>query len=211
MFNQCDGKQYNLLAMSLFLYPHLRSKANLLPQPMYFPPLNPRAYTISQTVTAAAIAALLISVPFQVFVGVTTAGAGMFVITALLSLLLIWPLLLNLRATPPATLDGSGITLTPRVGRPAFVAWEAVREVKPYPLLPPPETETLRRVMAGRKKYAAAEGLMLVSDALPWPYRAVGWFAGEGFRGAFAVTSRAHRDYPKLKAAIEHHMKAGQK
>ena len=174
---------------------------------MHFPPLNPRAYTVSQSVTAAAIAALIVSVPFQVFVGLTTAGAMLFVITALLSLLLIWPLLLNLRATPPVTLDDSGITLTPHIGRPAVVAWESVREVKPYPLLPPPETETLRRAMAGRKKYAAAEGLMLTSDALPWPYRAVGWFAGEGFRGAFAVTSRSHRDYAKLKTAVERHVK----
>ena len=101
--------------------------------------------------------------------------------------------------------------LTPRIGRPAFVAWKAVREVKPYPLLPPTEAETLRRAIAGRKKYAAAEGLMLTSDALPWPYRAVGWFAGEGFCGAFAVTSRSHRDYSKLKAAIDRYMKAAAK
>jgi hypothetical protein len=175
---------------------------------MHFPPLHPRAYAISQSVTAAAIAALLASVPFQVLAAATIPGAGLFVITALLSLLLIWPLLLNLRATPPVTLEDSGVMLTPRIGRPAFVAWKAVRAVKPYPLLPPPETETLRRAMAGRKKYAAAEGLMLTSDALPWPYRAVGWFAGEGFRGAFAVTSRSHRDYAKLKTAIERHVKA---
>lgn len=175
---------------------------------MYFPSLHPRAYAVSQFVTAGAIAALVASVPFQVFVGATTPGAGLFVITALLSLLLIWPLLLNLRATPPVRLEDTGITLTPRVGRPVFVAWKMVREVKPYPLLPPPETETMRRAMAGRKKYAAAEGLMLTSDALPWSYRAVGWFAGEGFRGAFAVTSRSHRDYAKLRMAIERHIKA---
>jgi hypothetical protein len=178
---------------------------------MHFPPLNPRAYAVSQFVTAGAITALLASAPFQVFVGLTTAGAGLFVITALLSLLLIWPLLLNLRATPPVMLEDSGIMVTPRIGRPAFVAWKSVREVKPYPLLPPTEAETLRRAMAGRKKYAAAEGMMLTSDALPWPYRAVGWFAGEGFRGAFAVTNRSHRDYPKLKAAIDRHVKVAAK
>ena len=178
---------------------------------MQFPPLHPRAYAVSQSVTAAAIAALAASAPFQVFAGLMIPGAGLFVITALLSLLLIWPLLLNLRATPPVTLDDSGITLTPRIGRAAFVAWETVREVKPYPLLPPPETETMRRAMTGRRKYAAAEGIMLTGDSLPWPYRAVGWFAGEGFRGSFAVTSRSHRDYPKLKAAIERHLKAGRK
>lgn len=178
---------------------------------MYFPPLNPRAYALSQFVTAGAIAALLASVPFQVFAGLAIPGALLFVVTALLSLLLAWPLLLNLRATPPVTVEDSGIMLTPRVGRPAFVAWKSVREVKPYPLLPPTEAETLRRAMAGRKKYAAAEGIMLTSDALPWPYRAVGWFAGEGFRGAFAVTSRSHRDYPKLKGAIDRHVKAASK
>lgn len=170
---------------------------------MYFPPLKPRSYAVSQYVVAGALAALLVGAPVQVAAGLLLPGAGMFVVTAVLSLLLALPLLLALRATPPVTIDDAGLTLTPRIGRPARVAWDAVREAKPYPLLPPSETETLRRAAAGRKKYAAAEGIMLTSDALPWPYRVVGWFAGEGFRGAFAVTNRMHADYPRARAAIQ--------
>lgn len=178
---------------------------------MHYPPLHPRAYAISQITAAAATTALLASVPVQILAGLTIPGAGLFVISALLSVLLTLPLVLALRATPPVTLDQRGITLSPRLGRPVFVAWETVRDVKPYPLLPPRETETLRRVAAGRKKYIAAEGVMLVSGTLPWPYRTVGWFAGEGFRGAFAVTNRTHHDYAKLKTAIDRHIKAGTK
>ena len=49
---------------------------------------------------------------------------------------------------------------------------------------------------------------LLTSDALPWPYRAVGWFAGEGFRGAFAVTNRTHANYSQAKYLVEKHMKS---
>jgi hypothetical protein len=175
---------------------------------MHAPPLNPRAYTISQYVSAAAIALLALSAPAQAAVGLIVPGAVLFVFTGMLSLLLILPLLLNLRATPPVTIDAGGITLSPRVGRELSLSWTAVREIKPYPLLPPTDAEAVRRMAAGRKKYSAAEGIMLTSDALPWPYRAVGWFAGEGWRGAFAVTNRSHADYARAKAAIERGLKA---
>ena len=175
---------------------------------MHFPSLNPRLYAVGQWVAAAAAAALVISAPAQILFGLAIPGGGLFFVTALLSLALVLPLLLYLRATPPVTLDEAGITLAPGVGRQVTIPWGAIRDVKPYPLLPPPDTETMRRMVVGRKKYASAQGIMLTSDALPWPYRAVGWFAGEGFRGAFAVTNRTHANYSQAKYLVEKHMKS---
>lgn len=170
--------------------------------------INPRRYALGQMAAAVGALALLISAPLQLLIALSVRGAGLFAVTALLSLVLILPLLLYLRATPPATLDDAGITLTPRVGKAVHIPWKSVRAVKPYPLLPPADTETMRRAAVGRKKYVAAEGIMLTSDVLPWTYRAVGWFAGEGFRGAFAITNRTHTDYARVKAAIERAMKS---
>lgn len=175
---------------------------------MRFIPVNPRMYAVGQLATALAAAALLISAPVQIFVALSLRGAGLFLVTALLSVIFVWPLLLYLRATPPLTIDQDGLTLAPRVGKAVTILWRDVREVKPYPLLPSVDTESLRRVAVGRKKYSEAEGLMLTSDALPWTYKAVGWFAGEGFRGAFAVTNRTHAEYAKLKKEIEKRLKS---
>ncbi len=174
---------------------------------MQFPPLNPRAYAVSQYVSAAAVAALVVSAPLQVAIAQMVPGALLFAVTGLLSRVMVWPLMLTMRATPPVTIDDAGITLTPRAGKTLVVPWEAVRDMKPYPLLPPADAETVRRAISGRKRYAAAEGLMLTSDALPWTYRAVGWFAGEGLRGAFAVTNRTHAGYAQAKYLLERRIK----
>lgn len=175
------------------------------------PPLNPRAYAVAQYGASAAIAALVVSAPVQVWIALRVLGAGLFVVTALLSLLLTLPLILLLRATPPVVTDDTGITLSPRVGRTIKIAWGDVQEVKPYPLLPPADAEAVRRAAVGRKKYRAAEGIMLRSTALPWPYRVVGWFAGEGFRAVFAVTNRSHAEYDRLKKVIERSVPSAQR
>lgn len=171
------------------------------------PPLNPRAYAVSQLVGAAGVGALFLSAPVQVGIALRVPGAGLFIVTAILSLLLTLPLILLLRATPPVTTDDAGISLNPRVGRTVTIAWGDVQEVKPYPLLPPVDSEAVRRAAVGRKKYRAAEGIMLRCAGLPWPYRVVGWFAGEGFRPVFAVTNRSHAEYDRLKKDIERRVK----
>ncbi|MBK9125463.1 MAG: hypothetical protein IPM16_20390 [Chloroflexi bacterium] len=171
------------------------------------PPLSPHAYTVSQYGAAAAIAALTFSAPVQVLIALRVPGAGLFVVTAILSLLLTLPLFLLLRATPPVTTDDAGITLKPRVGRTLTIAWGDVHEVRPYPLLPPTDSEAVRRAAVGRRRYRVAEGIMLRCAGLPWPYRVVGWFAGEGFRPVFAVTNRSHAEYDRLKKEIERRVK----
>jgi len=164
----------------------------------YFPARNPRGYRISQWVLAATAGVLAISALPQVFLAFAIPGGGMFVLTALLSLALILPIVLMMSATPPITLSREGFTLQPGIGKPTTVLWAAVKEVKPYSLLPPEDSETTRRLMVGRKNYRPAAGTMLVCEGLPWRYRIVGGFAGEGFTPVVAVTNRTHAEYDQF-------------
>ncbi len=163
-----------------------------------FPARSPRAYRISQIVLAGTAGVLAVSAPLQVILAFTVPGGGMFVLTAILSLALILPLMLMMSATPPITLSRAGFTIQPGIGKPTTVPWGAVKEVKPYPLLPPEDSETTRRLMVGRKKYRPAAGTMFVCEGLPWRYRIVGAFAGEGFAPSVAVTNRTHADYEQF-------------
>ncbi len=155
-----------------------------------------------QVVTAVAIIGVLLATPLQVFLAMRLGNAPLFYITAVLSLLLILPLLLYSAATPPATLTRTGLTLHPIIWPEQSFTWEQVTAIKPYPLLPPAETEPMRKVTVGRKKYQPAAGLMLVVPSLPLPYRAVGFFTGEGTQPVVAFTNRTHRQYDQLARAL---------
>ena len=164
----------------------------------HFPARSPRGYRISQWVLAGTVGVLAVSAPLQVILALTIPGGGMFVLTAILSLALILPLILMMSATPPVTLSREGITIQPGIGKPSIITWRDIKEVKPYPLLPPEDSETTRRLMVGRKKYRPAAGTMFICEGLPWRYRIVGAFAGEGFAPAVAVTNRTHLEYDQF-------------
>lgn len=164
----------------------------------HFPAKNPRLYQVSQLALAITSVVLLVSAPLQVILALNIAGAGMFIMTGILSLALMLPLILMSSATPPVTISREGLTVQPFLGKAVFVPWSAVKEIKPYSLMPPEDSETVRRAMVGRKKYRAASGVMLVCAGLPWQYRVVGAFAGEGFMPVVAVTNRDHADYDQF-------------
>jgi hypothetical protein len=164
----------------------------------HFPAKQPRIYRLSQAVLMVTAVILAVSAPLQVILALNIAGAGMFIMTALLSLALMLPLILMSSATPPVTISREGLTVQPWLGRTVVVPWSAVKEVKPYSLMPPEDSETVRRAMVGRKKYRGATGLMLVCEGLPWRYRVVGAFAGEGFAPVVAITNRSHADYDQF-------------
>lgn len=164
----------------------------------HFPAKNPVVYKISQAALVVTSLILLVSAPLQVLLASQIMGAGMFVMTAILSLALMLPLILITSATPPVTVTRDGLTVQPWIGRAVTVPWSAVKAVKPYSLLPPEDSEQVRKVMVGRKKYNAAAGLMLICEGLPWRYRVVGAFAGEGFAPVVAVTNRTHADYEQF-------------
>lgn len=133
-------------------------------------------------------------------------GLPLFLLSGLVTLALIAPVMMLTTATPAVTVADDGITLHPRVWRDRFVAWDDVRALKNYPLLPPKEAEVNRRAMVGKRRYRAAEGKMLVVPSLPLPYRFTGLFAGEGFTGVVALTNRTHTGYDALIRQVERHL-----
>ena len=144
---------------------------------------------------------ILVSVPLQIVLALT--GLSLFAWTAIFTLLLGPFVLLLTAATPAVTLSPDGITIQPLIWQTRFVPWSAVRAIKPYPLLPPPDSEISRQHLTGRKNYRPAEGIMLLLPDLPLPYRVTGLLAGEGFTPVIAITSRTHTNYDELIAHIK--------
>ena len=141
---------------------------------------------------------MLLAALLQLALALLGAPGGLFLITALLTLLLALIIIRLTVATPAVTVSEAGIEIRPLVWKSQFVAWEAVRAIKDYTLLPDVGAETGRRAVVGRRKYRAAEGKMLVIPALPLRYRITGVLAGEGFVPVIAVTNRTHTEYDKL-------------
>jgi hypothetical protein len=129
-------------------------------------------------------------------------GFGLLFASALITLLLIAPVIMLTTATPPVQVAPEGITLLPVVWPRRFVAWDQVAAIKDYPLLPHKDAEVGRRALQGRRKYRAPEGKMLIIPSLPFVYRLTGLFAGEGFTPVIALTNRAHRDYDVLISKV---------
>lgn len=170
-----------------------------------FPHPNPALYRAQQWAFAVALVTMLISAPLLLLLGIL-ANALLFVLSALCVVLLVFPVILGMSATPPLSLDEQGITLLPFWGKPVRVLWSQVQAYKPYSLLPFSDSELERKMLQGRKRYQAAQGMMLVVDGLPFVYRVVAYFAGEYPKGVFAVTNRTHAEYARLVQALDRHL-----
>ena len=118
-------------------------------------------------------------------------------------LLLTLPVIMLTAASPAIEITDEVLILLPSVWRRRAVLWADIRAIKDHPLLPVQDGETLRRAMVGRRKYQMARGVLIVIPSLPLQYRVLGLFAGEGFTGAIAVTSRTHVDYDAAISEIE--------
>lgn len=149
-----------------------------------------------------ALVVIMIAAAIGQFV-LATLGLPLFFLSGIITLLLIAPVMMLTSATPAVSVSPEGITVQPRVWRQRFVPWSAVREVRDYPLLPPPGAEAERKALAGKKKYRPAEGKMLVIPSLSLPYRFTGLFAGAGFTGVIGLTNRTHTDYAALIRQVE--------
>lgn len=160
---------------------------------------NPRAARISAWTAAAFVVVLGLSLPLWVVMSLS-APRALLLLLMLVPTVLFLPAVVYLSvATPPVTLTNEGVRLRPLVlWRETFIAWADIESAQPYPLIPSPETEIVRKALVGRRKYAPAEGVMLISSALPLPYRVVGFFAGQGNKGVVAFTNRTHADYETL-------------
>jgi len=155
---------------------------------------------MTQYGAAALLALIALSVPLQIVLAF--AGAPVFALTGLFTLLLAPFVLLLTTATPAVTVAPEGIMVQPRLWRTHSIPWHQVAAIKPYPLLPPADAEISRRYLAGRSRYRPAEGIMLVIPGLPAQYRIAGLLAGEGFRPVIAITNRTHAHYDVLVKKI---------
>jgi len=129
--------------------------------------------------------------------------APLFGLMAAMLLLLIAPLFLLMSATPPLTVSAQGLYIQPLIWQARHIAWDEIAAIQRYPLLPTANQEVVRRALAGRKNYQAAEGLMLIVPGLPLPYRIAGFFAGARGQAIIAVTNRTQQNYAQFVQQVE--------
>ena len=151
------------------------------------------------------VAIMVISAPLQVLLTLMGAPGGLFVLSALFTLLLALPVLMLTAYAPAVHVDDEAITLQPAIWKEQIIPWDAVKAVKVYPLLPSADAEITRQLTVGKRKYRPAAGIMLVIPGLPPQYRIAGFFAGERAAPVIALTNRAHVDYEKLVQAVLSH------
>lgn len=168
---------------------------------------HPRA-TLNRAIQYGALLVVVIMViaaPLQVLLTLMGAPGGLFILSALFTLLLALPVLMLTANTPAVTVDDDTITLQPAIWKAQVVPWETVKAVKVYPLLPSADAEITRQLTVGKRRYRPAAGIMLVIPGLPPQYRIAGFFAGERAAPVIALTNRAHVDYEKLVKAVLNH------
>ena len=167
---------------------------------------SPLKYRIQQYAGVAVIITVLLAIPVKLFLA-TQFPAMLFLLAIPVLLLMIVAVILIMSATPPITLDETGITVQPLIWPSHRIEWDDVVAFKDYPLLPHPQGESDRRLITGKKNYRAPKGKMLVLRQAPFYYRVVGAFAGEGGRPVLAVTNRTHTHYDKLIKQLEKRVK----
>ncbi len=161
---------------------------------------NPTIDRISQYAAFLLAVVMAIAVIAQLLLAII-GGFHVFFVAAILTLILIPPVLLRL-TMPQVSISQAGIQIQPYIGRELQIAWEDIEEVRPYPLLPQPDSEIGRRALLGRKRYRPAEGMMLIIPALPLHFRAAGLLTGARGKPVLVLTNRTHSDYPKLVKVI---------
>ena len=124
--------------------------------------------------------------------------------------LLIAPVVMLSAASPALEITDDALIVRSRVWGWHRVPWASIRTIVDDPLLPPEDGEKVRRAIVGRGKYAPERGKLIVAPTLPLPFRFLGKFAGVGFTGAIAVTSRTHTDYDRAISDIEERWRAAQ-
>jgi hypothetical protein len=167
---------------------------------------SPRWYRWTQCFNALLLGVMMLAMVLQVVLAVLTRG-GIFWLTAVMMGLLGLPIVMALSASPPVRLEQEGIRIMPYLWREQLITWENISAIKPYTLLPTPNHEVERRALQGRKRYVAAQGVMLVVPSLGWQYRVAGYFAGEGGKPIIALTNRTHARYDDLLKRVQAHLR----
>lgn len=148
---------------------------------------------------ALAIIAQLLLIPFA---GPLLCGS------ALLTAVLMLPLLLRTVLHPEISVTRDGLILRPMLWPAQFVAWASLTQIVAHPLVY--NDAAMGRVLHG-KRYRPREGVVVVLSpaAKVWPvYRLVGQLAGTGNVPAFAISSTTHNDYEGLIRVFREHLTA---
>lgn len=166
---------------------------------------NPTAFRITQSIVLIGVIVILLTIPLQIGIAVLYPQAMLFYLSAVITLLLVAPMLLYLVTTPTVSLTDAGMMIHPFIGKAHHLAWDDIDRVAYYPLLPRQNHEVNKRLVVGRKRYKPAEGIMLISSQLPQVYRVGGVFAGERGRKLIALTNRTHNNYDYLHKQVTKH------
>jgi hypothetical protein len=163
---------------------------------------NPTIERLTQYGAAVLLVVMLLAVVAMVALVLRDMRLLLLGLAAVFVLLLALPILMRTTITPALTVSDDGLTITPIIWKPVRVAWDDVRAVKAYPLLPAPGSEVGLKALIGAKRYRAPEGKLLVIPSLPMQYRVNGFFCGEGLTPVIAFTNRTHIDYEALVKTV---------
>lgn len=165
---------------------------------------NPIQYRLQQTILTIVVVFAIFGA-IMLFIIALIVGLPLFAIMSILVIVLAAPALMGIINTPPVIANKTGLTIQTWRGREQHIAWDDITHITDYPLLPLPEHEIVKQWLVGRKKYRAAEGILLVIPSLGLPYRIAGFLAGQQSQPIIAFTNRNHTDYHQLKDKIEHY------
>lgn len=174
-------------------------------KPTLHPHPHPRLQRIVQYGALGVVIIMALSAPAQIALTLLGAPGGLFILSAVFTLLLALPVLMLTAYAPAVRVDVQGITLLPVIWKPQTIPWGEIAAVKVYPLLPLADSEVSRRLIVGKHRYRPAAGIMLIIPGLPPQYRIAGFLAGERAAPVVALTNRAHVDYDKLVKTVLNH------
>jgi hypothetical protein len=168
---------------------------------------HPRVRRIVSGLLALGLITAIAASAAQVILAWVTAG-WLFCGTALLTAILVIPLLMGTVLHPEIGVSQAGLHIQPMIWRAQFVPWNAFTGIIAHPLVT--NDETMERILYG-KRYRRREGIVVVAgreSGLGPVYRLVGSLAGAGNTPAFALSSTTHTDYETLVATIREHLDA---
>ena len=168
---------------------------------------HPRVRRIVSGLLALGLVTVVAAMAAQVVLAWVTAG-WLFCGTALLTAILVIPLLMRTVLHPEIGVSQAGLHVQPMIWRAQFVPWNAFTGIIAHPLVT--NDDAMGRILYG-KRYRRREGIVVVAgrESGLWPvYRLVGSLAGAGNRPAFALSSTTHTDYEALVVTIREHLDA---
>lgn len=170
---------------------------------------HPRARRLAARLLAVGLvvmgAAAVLQVAVMIILVISGLPGWLFGGTAFFTVVLMIPLLVGTVLHPQVRMTADGLVLHPMIWRAQPVAWDAIKETLPHPLI-------FNDVGTGRllygKRYRPREGMVVIvaESAGLWPvYRLVGSIAGAGSVPAFGISSTTHLDYEVLAQEIRAH------